>query len=164
MRYAYAFTMAALIAATGTASADCSPGPMKQNEPAYTGALLNRLRSLGVTDIKRAQRSGEQDIYLVSGGDFGLFLTPDHDDMREIAFVLPQPSSPAETEKVITGAAFTLSRLSGTAEADIKARLDADLKAHSSGVWSEKHGSAAVVFKRDGQSVVARIISLKCNS
>ncbi len=158
----FALALAALVVAS-SAMADCKPRSIGQSENAYANALLKRMRPLGVSDIDRVGKVDERDHYAVLGADFSLFLTPDSGIMREIGFVLSEPSSSGETEKMMTGVAFTLGQLSGTAEGEIKDKLYSDSARHSSGTWAEKFGSAVAVITRSDDGTVAKIGLLTCS-
>ncbi len=162
MRMRFTLAALAILMAAGSAGASCTPRSIGQSEASFAAALSARLQPLGVTEIGRVGHAGVMDHYLVMGADFSLFLKPDSGVMGEIGFVLSEPASSGETEKMLTGVAFTLARLSDKPEGEIKDQLYADLGRHTSGEWVEKFGSATAVFTRKNDGLVAKVGLLTC--
>ena len=158
-----AFTLAALVVTAGPAEAACTLRPMSDSAQSYTSALLKRMRPLGVRDVDRIEPTGNGDHYAVTGASFSVFLKADGAKLKEVGLVLSEPADRAEADKLLTATAFTLSRLSGTAETAIRKQLAADSASHAAGSWNETFGPAVAVFVRSDGGTVVKSGLLSCN-
>ena len=157
--------LAALLALVDPRSgfASCSSRPIAMSEQAYADALLKRMRALGVKALNRVGESSGRDHYAAMGAAFSTFLTPQGAGMKEIGFVLSEPSDDRDTQALLTAAAFTLARLSGMPEVAIRSQLAGGSANHASGTWSETFGPAVAVFVRSGDGTVVKMGLLTCS-
>ena len=157
-----ALALAALMVAS-PAVAGCVTRAMTDKPQSFTSALLKRMRPLGVRDINRVGPSSSGDHYAVSGATFSLFLQSDGGAMKQVALVLSEPATQQDTDEMLTAAAYTLSRLSGSAEATIRQKLATDSVEHTTGEWIETFGPAMAFFTRSSEGTVVKTGLISCS-
>lgn len=160
---AAAVLAAVVLAGPAGAAAACHDALMPFSSLQFRRALLPELRDIGITGFGRTQPYRDATISVLLGTDVNLVVREQDDLAIEIGAEVPLPAEPLELARFNALLSHVASRLTGEAEAPVRARLLTSILTHAMpGTWTESVGSAVLAYARGPDSLLAKLRLRKC--
>ncbi len=133
----------------GKAGAACIIQELGEPDKPFLAAAEARLRQMGPSSIKLEQHAESyEDVYTIVGTPLRIDLIAFGKDLREVRIYSVTPPLPADEDRLLALAAFTLARYAPASEEAMRARLARTLAAHPAGSWSDRFDTIGVLITR----------------